>query len=104
MTHYLIRRTADKEPLALVKINSPIGGMSIGTPIPSRFGMMAPVIRVDGGGRERHVFNLLIGDNPEITDALTLFGTYRLEEVVQAEWETFSALGLFPVLKLAMAR
>ena len=29
---------------------------------------------------------------------------YRLEQVEQAEWETFEAFALFPILKVGMAR
>lgn len=110
MIHFLIRRKEDKEPLALVRLNaSGSEEMTIMPPITHpRFGVMAPIHR---GGR--HTFNLMIGDNTEVEDALrpikvehSNFTTrgYRLERVKQAEWETFMAFELFPVLKLAMAR
>jgi hypothetical protein len=110
MIHFIIRRSEDKEPLALVRLNANgSGNMTIMPPITHpRFGVMAPIHR---GGR--HTFNLMIGDNKEVEDALTpikvkhsKFTTkgYQLEQTSQAEWETFVAFDLFPVLKLAMAK
>ncbi len=110
MLHYVMRTTPgwqdkavgrpEEEPIALVKVNAKErGNMSIGTPRPSRFGSMAPVNR-----NGQHVYNLLIGDNEDVEIALIGIGSYRLEEVTQAEWETWAELELFPVLKLGMAR
>ena len=98
------------EPLALVKVNAKrtdgegkLITMGIGLPRSSRFGMMAPVTRVIRGHNE-HVYNLMIGDNEDVLLALVNPTGWRLQEVEQAEWESFEAFELFPVLKLAMAR
>ena len=100
MLYYVLRRTDDKEPLALVRVNATKeGNMVIGLPGPTRFGTMAPVSRMG-----TVVYNLVIGDNKEVEAALTGMTGYRLEEIPQAEWESFDAFDLFPVLKLAMAR
>jgi hypothetical protein len=110
MIYFILRRKTDKEPLALVRLNANGSDtMTIMPPITHpRFGVMAPIHR---GGR--HTFNLMIGDNKEVEDALTpikvkhsKFTTkgYQLEQTSQAEWETFVAFELFPVLKLAMAK
>ena len=100
MLYYILRRTEDKEPLALIKVNATTqGNMLIGMPGPTRFGTMAPVSRMG-----QVVYNLIIGDNEDVEAALTGMTGYRLEEVPQAEWESFDAFDLFPVLRLAMAR
>lgn len=101
MIHFIIRRREDKEPLALVRLNAnESADMTILKPITHpRFGPMAPVHRFG-----KHVFNLMIGDNKEIVDALSTSTGYHLEQTSQAEWETFAVLELFPVLKLAMTK
>lgn len=100
MIYYIIRRNKDKEPLALVRINAKDGvDMIIHYPRLSRFGMLAPVER-----KGQHVYNLIIGNNQEIAEALASSSNYNLEITTQAEWESFGAFELFPVLKLAMAR
>lgn len=100
MLHYVLRRTDDKEPLALIRINATSrSDMVIGMPGPTRFGTMAPVSRMGVV-----VYNLVIGDNKDVEAALMGMTGYRLEEVPQAEWESFDAFDLFPVLKLAIAR
>jgi hypothetical protein len=100
MLYYVLRRTDDKEPLALIRVNATTqGNMVIGMPGPTRFGTMAPVTRLG-----RVVYNLIIGDNKDVEAALDSVTGYRLEEIPQAEWESFDAFDLFPVLKLAMAR
>lgn len=101
MLHYVIRRTRDKEPLALVRVNAKeAGDMVILRPvIHPRFGVMAPINRIG-----RHVYNLMIGDNKEVEDALINTAGYQLEEVTQSEWESFDAFELFPVLKLGVTK
>jgi nitrate reductase NapE component len=46
----------------------------------------------------------MIGDNKEVEEALQKSTGYQLDEVGQAEWETFIAFDLFPVLKLALVK
>jgi hypothetical protein len=107
MVHYIIRRTLDKEPIALVRINAKDGvDMVIQHPIiHPRFGAMAKVSRfVEDRGSHVHAFNLMIGDNEEVAKALQTSVGYQLEKTTKAEWESFNAFDLFPVLKLAMAR
>ena len=101
MIHFIIRRREDKEPLALVRLNANENSdMNILKPVTHpRFGPMAPVHRVG-----RHVFNLMIGDNKEVEDALSNVLGYQLERVGQAEWETFVAFDLFHVLKLGLVK
>ncbi len=101
MLYYIIRRREDKEPLALVRFNSnEKAQLVIGKPFTHpRFGVMAPVTRFG-----IHRFNLMIGDNKEVEDAINKELGYQLELTTQAEWETFDVLELFPVLKLAMAK
>ncbi len=100
MLYYVLRRTEDKKPLALIKVNATTqGNMVIGMPGPTRFGTMAPVSRMG-----QVVYNLIIGDNEDVEAALTGMTGYRLEEVPQAEWESFDSFDQFPVLRLAMAR
>ncbi len=101
MLYYVIRRRDDREPLALVRVNAKEkGDMVIQAPVTHpRFGPMSEVTRIG-----IHAYNLLIGDNPEVEEALKTAMGYQLEEVTQAEWESFAEFELFPVLKLAMAR
>jgi len=101
MIHFIIRRSEDKEPLALVRLNvNESKQMTIMKPVTHpRFGVMAPVHR-----HGRHVFNLMIGDNEEVAEALQNQKRYQLDEVKQAEWESFTAFELFPVLKLALVK
>lgn len=101
MIHFVIRKNTDNDPIALVRLNSNENSdMNIGVPYKHhRFGWMAPVQRVG-----RHVFNLMIGNDQDIADVLTLSSEYRLEVVAQAEWESFVEFDLFPVLKLAVAK
>jgi hypothetical protein len=112
MLYYLIRRADDKEPLALVRFNArEEGNMFLGLISESRFG---PYVKVNRNNQ--HVYNILLGDNQDVIDALEYKlrphdgpnsfkgGTnYRLEQVQQAEWETFEAFDLFPILKVAVA-
>jgi hypothetical protein len=101
MIHYVIRRREDKEPVALVRLNAngsdDMTIMAVGTH--PRFGVMAPISRAG-----RHTFNLMIGDNKEVEDAIRSKTGYNLERVKQAEWESFAAFDLFPVLKLGLAK
>jgi hypothetical protein len=101
MKYFIIRRSKDKEPLALVRLNvNESSQMTIMKPTTHpRFGPMAQVTRYG-----RHVFNLMIGDNKEVEEALQKSTGYQLDEVGQAEWETFIAFDLFPVLKLALVK
>lgn len=101
MIYYLMRQTGDeKEPLALLRINAAINGdMQIMSPRPSRFGPLAPVYR-----KGQHVYNLLIGNNEDVMMALWEVGRWKLEQVKQAEWESWAEMELFPVLKTAMAK
>lgn len=101
MLYYVIRIRMDNEPIALVRINAKENGdMVILKPVRHpRFGAMAPIQRVG-----RHVYNLMIGDNEEVESALSSPLGYQLDEVTQAEWESFDAFELFPVLKLGMVR
>jgi hypothetical protein len=112
MLYYLIRRRNDKEPLALLRFNAKEeGNMFLGIVSESRFGAY---VKVDRSGQ--HVYNILLGDHQDVIDALDYkarsdsknalkHGTnYRLEQVEQAEWETFEAFALFPILKVGMAR
>ncbi len=101
MLYYVLRRSVDKEPLALVRINAKErGDMVILAPVTHpRFGSMAPIQRLG-----RHVYNLIIGNNEEIEEALKTTSGYQLEEVTKAEWESFVEFDLFPVLKLGMVR
>lgn len=90
----------DPEPLALIRVNArEHGNMDIGMPRPTRFGPLAPVRR-----NGMHVYNLVIGDNEPVEAALYTLTDWRLEEVTQAEWETWAEMDLFPVLKTAVAR
>jgi hypothetical protein len=90
----------DKEPLALVRVNATErADMIIHFARSSRFGVIAPVERMG-----RHVYNLMIGDNKDVEMALSgMMTNHRLELTTQAEWESFAAFELFPVLKLAVA-
>ena len=101
MKYFIIRRREDKEPLALVRLNvNESSQMTIMKPVTHpRFGVMAPVHRIG-----RHVFNLMVGDNKEVEEALQSTVGYQLDEVRQAEWESFTAFDLFPVLKLALVK
>ena len=101
MIYYLMRLNDDeKKPLALLRINSVIeGDMQIMSARPSRFGPMAPIHR-----KGRHVYNLLIGDNEDVSMALWEACRWKLEQVKQAEWESWAAMELFPVLKTAVAK
>jgi hypothetical protein len=54
--------------------------------------------------RQQHVFSLYVGDNVKVTRALNNIGLpHDIERVSQAEWETFEAFDLFPILKVAVA-
>ena len=101
MIHFVIRRSGDNEPLALVRLNANESAeMTIMSPkVHPRFGPMAPVHRFG-----LHAFNLMIGEHTEVHEALSNTLGYRLERVTEAEWESFDAFDLFPVLKLAVAR
>ena len=101
MLHYVIRRSEDKEPLALVRVNAKEkGDMVILAPVRHpRFGMMAPIHRVGV-----HVYNLMIGDNEEVEAALKTGLGHQLEEVSESEWESFAEFDLFPVLKLGLVK
>ena len=101
MIHFIIRRKEDKEPLALVRLNANESGeMTIMPPVlHPRFGYMAPVKRIG-----IYAFNLMIGDNEDVQQALSNSLGYTLERVTQAEWESFEEFDLFPVLKLAVAK
>ena len=104
MLHYVMRQNPtvddrDPEPLALIRVNATKeGDMSIGLPRPSRFGPLAPVSR-----NGRHVYNLMIGNEERVEIALHGMSGWRLQQVTQAEWETWAEMELFPVLKLGMA-
>ena len=90
----------EEEPIALIRVNATVqGDMIIMMPMKTRFGWMAPVHRSG-----QHVYNLIIGDNEEVLKALQSTMQYKLEQVKQAEWESFEAFELFPTLKLGMAR
>ena len=101
MIHYLMRQTGgEKEPLALIRINASANGdMQIMAVRPSKFGPLAPVFR-----EGKHVYNLLIHDNDDVSDALWEAGKWKLEQVKQAEWESWAEMELFPVLKTAVAK
>ena len=104
MLYYVIRRRADKEPLALCKVNAKERGtMTLGSV--QRYGTIArfgPVVKVSRMGI--HMFNLIVGDNDEVAECLDTLSGYELEDVTEAEWESWAVMELFPVLKMAVAR
>ena len=108
MVYYIIRRRDDdKEPLALVRLNAKDGvDMVIQSPTTHpRFGPMAAISRfVERRCSHIHAYNLMIGDHEEVAKALRTTIGYQLEVTTKAEWESFKAFDLFPVLKLAVAR
>ena len=67
--------------------------------LPSKHGLYVKIMR-----RQDHIFNLYVGDNIGVTRALNNIGLpHDIEEVSQAEWETFEAFGLFPILQVRPA-
>lgn len=68
--------------------------------LPSKSGLYVKIMR-----RQEHLFNLYAGDNPPVVRALNNIGLpHDIESVSQAEWETFKAFDLFPILKVDRAR
>ena len=68
--------------------------------LPSKYGLYVKIMR-----RQNHIFNLYVGDNTKVIRALNNIGLpHNIERVSQAEWETFEAFDLFPILKVGMAR
>ena len=104
MLYYVIRRREDKEPLALCKVNAKQrGDMELGDII--RYGAIArfgPVVKVSRMGV--HVFSIIVGNNDEVAECMEKQSNYNLEEVTQAEWESWAVMELFPVLRMAVAR
>jgi hypothetical protein len=67
--------------------------------LPSKHGLYVKVMR-----RQEHIFSLYPGDNPNVVRALNNIGLpHDIERVSQAEWETFDAFDLFPILKVRPA-
>jgi hypothetical protein len=68
--------------------------------LPSKSGLYVKIMR-----RQQHIFNLYPGDNTKVVRALNDIGLpHDIEEVSQAEWETFDAFDLFPILKVDATR
>jgi len=68
--------------------------------LPSKYGLHVKIMR-----RQSHIFNLYAGDNTKVVRALNNIGLpHDIERVSQAEWETFEAFDLFPILKVGTAR
>lgn len=88
----------DEEPLALVRFNvKEFGNLVVGAPTKGRFGWQAPCNRSG-----LHVYNLMLGDHEDVRKALESVQGWRLEEVTRAEWESWSEMELFPVLRTAI--
>ena len=114
MLYYILRPIGkNQEPVALFRINAKcdqsgftdITGfdanrmvIGIGGLYPSRFGLYVKIER-----RQKHIYNLFVGDNPAVVACLNDPRMHEIEKVSQAEWETFEAFELFPILKVGMA-
>ena len=98
MIYFVLRRKqGEQDPLALVRINSNThGDMRVDVPRYGRFGYYSPVERSG-----KVCFNLMYGEHEDVGAAV--LGGCILQQVTQAEWETFDAFELYPVLKLALA-
>ncbi len=117
MLYYILRMPEKhREPLAIFRLDTEskerglidITGLDAdriylqygGGLLPSKYGLYVKIMR-----RQKHVFNLYVGDNVKVTRALNNIGLpHDIERVSQSEWETFEAFDLFPILKVAVAR
>jgi len=104
MLHFVLRRSSDKEPLALFRINAKVeNDMNISTLVyRGRFGPFVRIYR-----NAYHAYNLMLGSHDDVIQSLsynpyTEKADFCLELVTKSEWESWDEMELFPRLKTSI--